>query len=92
LWSIPEVSEVWLVPDIDRKTISSMVVIHVRDKLCKIIVPTGPVSIVSRIWRSRILSSICTPEIMDEEDEIGVVLSGCPVIGNRRSKSNLSDI
>lgn len=85
----PEVDKIRLIPDINRQALGSMIGVHIRDPLCEIVIPRGPISIVSWIWRAGVLASIGSPKVVNQENESGIVLSGCFVIRQGRSKSIL---
>lgn len=83
---VPEVIQIRLVPDVNDHSIGHIIDPHVGDNVIQIAVPAGPVSVVTGVWCRRILGSICSPEIMDQEDEVGVELARAVVIGQNRGK------
>lgn len=50
------------------------------EDIIKVVVPAGPVGIVTRVRRRGVLASISPPKVMDEEDEIGTILSCSAIV------------
>jgi hypothetical protein len=87
---IPEVGEVGLVPDIDDQAIGHAVGLDVAEEMGQVVVPAGPVAVVTRVGCRGILRSVGAPEIVDQEDEFRAVLAGGFVVGERGRKAGLS--
>lgn len=81
LRSRPENCQIWLVPNVNGKASSHSVRIDVRDKLSEIRVPGAPVIVVAWVNRRGVLCTIRTPEIVNQEDELGIIFASSPVIG-----------
>lgn len=89
LRSCPENCQIWLVPNVNGKTSSHSIRIDIRDKLSEIRIPGAPVIVVAWVDRRGVLCTIRTPEIVDQEDELGIIFTSSPVIGKGRSEAVL---
>jgi hypothetical protein len=49
------------VPEIDDEVIQCIIGRHIRNELVEIIIPTGPIAIVTGEWGGAVLGSIGTP-------------------------------
>lgn len=72
---IPECREVRLVPNINDKCSSHAIGLDIGGQLSKVCIPISPISIVSGVGSSRVLSSIGTPEIVNKENEFCTILA-----------------
>ena len=72
---IPERCEVGLVPNINDQSSSHAIGLDVGEQLSKVCIPTSPISIVSGVGSSRVLSSIGAPEIVNKENERCTILA-----------------
>lgn len=84
LVSVPKERQIRLVPDINDHPVGHLVGLHVSDDMVEIAVPATPVAVIAWIWCRGILRTICSPEIMDEKDEVGIELACAAVVGEHR--------
>lgn len=75
LITIPECCKVWLVPNINDKRSCHAIGLDIGEQLGKVCIPTIPISIISGVGSRRVLTSISTPEIMNQENECCTVLA-----------------
>ena len=76
----PEIAQIWLIPNINRQSSRGAVRIDVSDELRQVRIPGRPVAIISRVSSCGVLSSVGSPEIMNEEDEVGIVFASSLVV------------
>ena len=78
--AIPKIGTIWFIPDVDHEARHSSIGFHVLHPLGEEGIIVAPVTIVTWIRCSRVLGSVCTPKIMEEEYKGGVVLAGGLII------------
>ena len=89
LVSVPKGREIWFIPDIDDHPVGHFVGLHVSDDMVQIAVPAAPVASIAWVWCGGILRAICSPQVMDEEDEAGIELARAAVVGEHRREAVL---
>lgn len=80
LVSVPERGQVRLIPDVDNQASCHAIRVQIREELGEVVIPAGPVSIITRVRGRRALRAVCAPQVVYEQDESPAIVSGCFVI------------
>lgn len=83
------IDEIWLVPDVDNHIVYHLVLSHILDDMGEVIIPRRPVSIISRKRSSGVLRAISSPQIMNEEDEVAIVITGGSIVVQNSCEASL---
>jgi len=74
----PEVRDVWLVPEVKDKTFQHIILNKIILELLEECIGQAPVAVVTRERRDT--ATICSPEVMNQQDEIATVMARGAII------------